>query len=64
MFVADKAEKNRKYDVTRYYNTALVDLNKAFEYVLYDMYLIAVRKYGIERVDKMTLSALKYYKLI
>lgn len=64
VFVADKAEKNRKYDVTRYYNTALVDLNKAFEYVLYDMYLIAVRKYGIERVDKMTLSALKYYKLI
>lgn len=64
VFVADKAEKTRKYDVSRYYSAALTDIDKAFKLVLYDMYLIAVKKYGAEKVDKTTLDALKYYKLI
>ncbi|MBR5250471.1 MAG: nicotinate (nicotinamide) nucleotide adenylyltransferase [Clostridia bacterium] len=64
VFVADKAEKTRKYDTTNYYQTALYDLNKAFKMVLYDMFQIAQNKYGIQNVDKTTLSALKYYKMI
>jgi len=64
VFVADKAEKTRKYDTTDYYQTALCDLNKAFKMVLYDMFKIAQNKYGIQNVDKTTLSALKYYKMI
>lgn len=64
VFVADKAEKTRKYDTSEYYSLALTDLEKAFKKVLYDMYLIALNKYGAKNVDKTTISALKYYKLI
>lgn len=64
VFVADKAEKTRKYDTTLYYSQALQSIDKAFKTVLYDMYLIALNKYGAQNVDKTTLSALKYYKLI
>ena len=64
VFVADKAEKTRRYDTAEYYSLALTNLEKAFKKVLYDMYIIALNKYGAKNVDKTTLSALKYYKLI
>jgi len=64
VFVADKAEKNRKYDTSLYYSQALKNIDLAFKTVLFDMYQIALNKYGAQNVDKTTLSALKYYKLI
>ena len=64
VFVADKAEKNRKYDVCAYYKAGLTNLDKAFKMVLKDMYDIAVKKYGADKVDGLTVATMDFYHLL
>lgn len=64
VFVADKAEKTRSYDVSSYYQLALKNLDEAFKSVLKDLYGITVKKYGKNNVDALTVSTMKYYKLV
>ena len=64
VFVADKAEKNRKYDVCAYYKAGLTNLDKAFKMVLKDMYDIAVKKYGADKVDGLTVATMNFYHLL
>ncbi len=63
VFVADKAEKTRRYDVSNYYSIALKSIDKAFVMVLTDMYGIAVKKYGKNNVDTLTVATMRYYNL-